>query len=493
MYLLDKNGICIIDADGGTPMEVDFFKKTGFEKFRAAILSNEGFADNSGTHFIYSAHVPGAGYYLVSTLPVAAVFSEVNRLLFVIAGIGFLALLLIAFITAFITHKMARPLTVLEGFAATLAEGDFSRTSPDYRMKESSRLAAGFNSINKNISSLIRGIEDKADFLKSVGSELAGRMEESNRELAEIRAAIRGIKDKSINQAASVTETNATMAQIVGSVESLSRHIEEQSLSVSRSSAAIEQMTANIASVTATLMQNDENVKRLQTAAEKGYSALTQVSQDIQEVSKESEHLLEINQVIQSIASQTNLLSMNAAIEAAHAGEIGKGFAVVADEIRKLAESSSKQAKTVADVLKKIKQALDGIGRSSEMMVIHFEDINESIKIVSEQEVRIRGAIEEEDAGSKEILQTITVLTNITGMVKQSSQEMLSGSRQIIGEGKRLDTLTEELAGGMNGIAESVEQISDAVSRANEISVENRQSIDDLVTEMSHFNIARLT
>jgi methyl-accepting chemotaxis protein len=258
-------------------------------------------------------------------------------------------------------------------------------------------------------------------------------------------------------------------------------------VSVARSSAAIEEMTASIASVSATLAQNGDNVRRLQSAADKGHEALMQVSQDIQEVAKESEHLQEINLVIENIASQTNLLSMNAAIEAAHAGEVGKGFAVVADEIRKLAESSSEQAKTVADVLRKIKKALDGIGHSSEAMITHFDDINGSVRTVSEQEGRIIESMKEEDAGSREILETIGVLKEITERVKLSSQEMLLGSRQIINEGKNLDVMTSELTGGMNEIADSVEHINDAVVRANEISVENEQSIDDLVKEMSHF------
>jgi methyl-accepting chemotaxis protein len=495
MYLLDRSGMCIIDADGGPSMELDFFREKGLEKFRSEILSKSDFAGSDTRDFIYSAYIPGsdagADYYLVSTLSAKAVFAKVNRLFLSVSAVSLLALLLVAFITVFITRKMAHPLTKLEGFAAVLADGDFSQTSPDYAIEESSRLAVGFNTINKNISSLIGTIEGKAKFLKGVSGELAERMKVSTTDLAEIRASIAGMKNKSINQAASITETNATMGQIVGSIEALNHNIEEQSSSVSRSSSAIEQMTASIASVTSTLAQNGENMKRLQSAAEKGHNALMQVSQDIQEVSQESERLLEINQVIQSIASQTNLLSMNAAIEAAHAGEVGKGFAVVADEIRKLAESSSQQAKTVAEVLKKIKQALDGIGRSSEAMITHFDDIDESVKTVSDQEIQIRGAVEEEDVGSKEILKTITTLNDITELVKRSSQEMLLGSKQIISEGKNLDAMTSELNGGINDIAESVEHISDAVTRANEISVENRQSIDDLATEMSRFRIGR--
>jgi methyl-accepting chemotaxis protein len=227
MYLLDQKGVCLVDADGGVPMEVDFFSRGGFDAFRGSILSQGDFSGGDGTHFIYSAHIPGADYYLVSTLPVEAVFAQVNRLLFMMLCVSVLTLLVSALVTFLITRKIARPLGALEQFAATLADGDFSNASPDYSMKETSRLAAGFNTINRNISSLIQTIEVKANLIKGVGSELAGRMESSTSELSGIRTAISGIKDKSVNQAASVTETNATVGQIVGNIEALNKHIEE--------------------------------------------------------------------------------------------------------------------------------------------------------------------------------------------------------------------------------------------------------------------------
>jgi methyl-accepting chemotaxis protein len=379
-YLLDKNGVCIVDADGEKPMVANFFEKKGLESFGANILGQKAFAGRNNTDFIYSAYIPGAEYYLVSLLPAASVFAEVNRLLLIIIGVSLGVLLLSTLITFMITKVMTRPFSALEKFASVLADGDFSKVSPDYAIQESSQLPLGFNTINKNVSSLLKTIEEKAASLKSEGTELVERMKTSTTEVTGIGENIREMKEKSDKQAASITETDETINLMIGNIENLDTHIENQAASVSRSSAAIEEMTANITSVTHTLLQNSENVQRLQSAAEKGHDTLQKMTSEIQDVAKESDHLLEINQVIQSIASQTNLLSMNAAIEAAHAGDVGKGFAVVADEIRKLAESSSEQAKTVSNVLKKIKQALDGIGFSSEAMNSHFESIDEAVK-----------------------------------------------------------------------------------------------------------------
>ncbi|HCC37599.1 MAG TPA: methyl-accepting chemotaxis protein, partial [Treponema sp.] len=144
---------------------------------------------------------------------------------------------------------------------------------------------------------------------------------------------------------------------------------------------------------------------------------LQKVAEDIREIAKESEGLLEINSVMENIASQTNLLSMNAAIEAAHAGEAGKGFAVVADEIRKLAENSGEQSKTISAVLKKIKTSIDLITKSTSVVLDRFGTIEKEVEIVSNQETQIRNAMEEQGAGSRQILEAIGSLNSATSLV----------------------------------------------------------------------------
>jgi methyl-accepting chemotaxis protein len=265
--------------------------------------------------------------------------------------------------------------------------------------------------------------------------------------------------------------------------------VEEQTYSVTQSSSAIEEMLANIQSVTQTLIQNIENVNELNAASEEGRRSLQEVSRDIQEIARESEGLLEINLVMQTIASQTNLLSMNAAIEAAHAGEAGKGFAVVADEIRKLAENSGKQSKTISSVLKKIKNSIDVITMSTNAVLDKFEAIDSRVRIVSDQESNIRNAMEEQGAGSQQILEAISKLNDLTYKVKQNSLEMLEGSKDVIKESKNLEMVTHHISGGMNEIAAGADQIGTAITAVNDISKINKEYIDVLVTEVSKFKV----
>jgi methyl-accepting chemotaxis protein len=248
-------------------------------------------------------------------------------------------------------------------------------------------------------------------------------------------------------------------------------------------------MLANIRSVTQTLVGNVDNVKRLMEASEMGHAGLGDVVADIQEIARESEGLLEINAVMENIASQTNLLSMNAAIEAAHAGESGKGFAVVADEIRKLAESSGEQSKTIGTVLKKIKESIDKITVSTNNVLDKFEAINKGVKTVSDQETNIRCAMEEQGSGSKQILEAIGQLNDITRQVKGKSEEMFQGSREVIAESKNLELVTQEIANGINEMAIGAAQINVAVARVNELSGQTQSNIDILVQEVSRFKV----
>jgi len=198
---------------------------------------------------------------------------------------------------------------------------------------------------------------------------------------------------------------------------------------------------------------------------------------------------LEINSVINNIASQTNLLSMNAAIEAAHAGESGKGFAVVAGEIRKLAENSSSQSRTIADMVKKMKGAIDTITSSISRVLNRFEDIDGKVKTISEQETEIRGAMEEQETGSKQILEAVTQLKNLTGTVLNDASAIVVEGNAVIGESKNLKGITAGIERGMHEMAAGADEINGAINHVNVMSDRNRQEIDLLLEEVARFKI----
>ncbi|MDR1587124.1 MAG: methyl-accepting chemotaxis protein [Treponema sp.] len=432
-----------------------------------------------------------APWALAIGVPERVVNAPVLRMLRMSVIISAVMLLAIAAAAFLIARSISNPLKYVMKVFSALGEGDLAQQLNIRRKDEIGDMALVFNGTLDKIRNLVMTIKNQAVTLFDIGNELAGNMTETAAAINEITANIQSIKGRVMNQSASVTETNATMEQITLNINKLNGHVDNQSASVARSSSAIEEMLANIQSVTQTLVKNAGNVKELIEASEVGRSGLQEVAADIQEIARESEGLLEINAVMENIASQTNLLSMNAAIEAAHAGEAGKGFAVVADEIRKLAENSGEQSKTISTVLKKIKDSIDKITRSTESVLNKFEAIDGGVRTVSEQEENIRNAMEEQAEGSKQILEAVGQLNDVTHKVKDGSTEMLEGSGQVIKESKNLELVTQEISNGMNEMATGADQINVAVNRVNAISGQNKESVDILIKEVSKFKIEK--
>jgi methyl-accepting chemotaxis protein len=369
-------------------------------------------------------------------------------------------------------------------------EGDLTRTIAVSSNDEVGDLAKYFNNTLGTISGLVRRIKYKVNALTNTGHELSENMTKTSESVDQISSNFDGMKSKMGRQEESAAEADRAVKAIKNNIDSLNKLIDDQSESINTSSSAVEQMTANIHSVTKTLVENSKNVEQLTGASENGKIGLQTVAQKIQEIAKDSEGLLEINSVMNNIASQTNLLSMNAAIEAAHAGEAGKGFAVVADEIRKLAESSGNQSKTTASMLKKIKGSIDSITVSSNEVLSRFEVIDLGVKTVSQHEQNIRNAMEEQEVGGKQILESIERLKEISVSVKKGAADMAESGEHLHRQTDEFIKISQESVNGMNEIVNgAMREIKTAVIHVDKMSDENSKNFEELKTETNKFKV----
>jgi methyl-accepting chemotaxis protein len=418
------------------------------------------------------------------------VYNGLGKRLIVITLIGIIAGIVISLVLGFFTARLiTKPIKQAFNFLEAMAHGDLTQEIYSNSNDEVGEMINLLNLTREGIKSLVLAIKDRAKTLSGVGAELSSVSVETAASLDQMSANTKKIQTRSNEQFDGAAKTNEAVDGITKNIDALNTDIEQQAAHISRSSSAIEEMTSNIASVTHTLGENERNVRRLAEDSEKGRTGLFEVSQNIQEVARESEGLLEINAVMQNIASQTNLLSMNAAIEAAHAGESGKGFAVVADEIRKLAESSSEQAKTVSTVLKQIKGSLDKISGATQTVLNTFENIDSGVKTVSAQTEQIRNAMEEQGVGNREVLTVVGALNQATHGVTRSSANMRDGSHEIIGIGRHLMILTQDVSNGVTEMTAGIEQISAATGRIREIGQVNKQNVDGLINEIGKFKV----
>jgi methyl-accepting chemotaxis protein len=425
-------------------------------------------------------------------IPNRIVMAPVRRMEIVTLVISIIIIALVIPTSLMLAKTFSKPIINVADKLKDISEGegDLTQYLETKRQDEFGDLALYFNQTLKHISALISRIKYKVNALTNTGHELNINMAKTSQVIDDIAVNTEKMKEVKSRQEQSAAEADIAVKNIQTSIDRLQKLVGEQSESVEVSSAAIEKMIANIRTVTKTLVANSKNVSELTDASENGKSGLQAVSQKIQEVSKDSEGLLEINLLMKSISSKTNLLAMNAAIESAHAGAAGTGFAVVANEIRKLAESSGEQAKTTSVMLKKIKESIDSITVLSNNVLSRFDVIDTGVKTVSQHEQNIRSAMEEQEVGGQQLLQSMDRLKELNVSVEKGSGDMTASGSHLINQTNELIKNSTDAINGMNEVLNgAMQQIQTAVKQVDEMSLENTKNFDELKEETEKFKV----
>jgi methyl-accepting chemotaxis protein len=259
------------------------------------------------------------------------------------------------------------------------------------------------------------------------------------------RKAVEKILDGFSTETMALSQTAETLQGIAGQVQTQAKIAtatsDQTSANVKSVSAAAEELAGSIEEIA---RQVTQATKVVQHAGSNTKASATQIEQ----LAATAQRIGAVVGIIQAIAEQTNLLALNATIEAARAGEAGKGFAVVAQEVKALAGQTAKATEEIA-------QQITAIQSSTRDAVGSVSLIGESMQQIDDVTAAIAGAIEEQEATTREMNQNLhsaaggtqTLAEHIAAMAgrtdetNRSADEVLEASTHIQAQASRL---TEE-------------------------------------------------
>jgi len=333
-----------------------------------------------------------------------------------------------AFIARFINTQVVAPAIRIQNQLRRIAEGDLSTPMELDSRDEFGRIADNVNQLQQQLGDVIR-------------------------RLVAMSGQVNGASD----EVATITDSNQ---------QALSRQRSEMEMVAT----AMNEMTATIQEVARNATETAQQAKDADQVAEQGNQQVSQVigaicqlsgeiqglASEVQALEVDSTEIGSVVDMIHGIAEQTNLLALNAAIEAARAGEHGRGFAVVADEVRSLADKTRQSTQEIQAMIERLQQgtrsaaaAMQQGTKKVETTVLLAEQagsalgqITRGIKIISDANLQIASAAEEQGAVAEEINRTIVTANDLAiqvhesgALTSQSTQKLADLSREMVGLG----------------------------------------------------------
>ena len=316
--------------------------------------------------------------------------------------------------------------------------------------------------IIRNINS---GVSDLNDTLIALaGRDLTAQSryqgsDEFGKIAANLNNVVQHIRDviQDIGSAATQVATAAEQSSSVAM--QTSQNVAQQRQGTDQVATAINQMSATVRDVACSTTEAAEMSRQVNDTTAQGKAEIVntvrlvqglssqaaETAQLIQELKKESDAISSVIDVIRGVAEQTNLLALNAAIEAARAGDQGRGFAVVADEVRQLAQKtqestvsiqhmisnlqsgSDRAANSMRETLSKAESGASNVVKAGDLL----ETIAEGIASISDRNIQVASAAEEQSLVSEEINRNVNDINDLVIQVSAGAEQTASTSREL--------------------------------------------------------------
>ena len=473
-------------------------KMSGNEKFISEIIRVK--TENSGiikynlageSYVLAFEKIPDTQWVAINVVPYSDFQDGMNRVRSIILIYVAIITIISVFIVSLVIARSIKPLRVVNSAISEIATGhaDLTKRISIDSEDEIGSVVQSFNQFEEKLQNIVSDIKASKENLTKVGQIMKDNASVTTSSISSLFSNIENMESQISTQGESVKLTANSVNGITDNINSLESMIEHQVEGVSQASSAIEQMMGNISSVDKSVDAMADSFGQLFENTNVGIKKQELVSQKIKDIEKQSENLQSANTVIATIAGQTNLLAINAAIEAAHAGESGKGFSVVADEIKKLSESSTQESNKINEQLKEITNSITSVVQASIESMEAFSKVSTLINSTNDMVMSIKRAMNEQNAGSKQIFDSLYTMNNNTSQVREASRKMSEENQSVIAEIKNLQEVTSSMQNCMSMITDGTSKINEAGDELNSITPKLIASIDEISNQIDQFKV----